>query len=107
MVDEPATAKRTWPQRVFWGFILISSLCVSGFGSGAWLSSRFWVDRSEGLAGAAEVFMYGLLSALLHFFVGLALALKLKRGALIMVTVVVLCCALVVLALLYGSVNAG
>ncbi len=59
------------------GFLLTVSLALSGLIAGMWGGGTFLVDKNAGLAGAAEVFWYGLLGALLAGCAGFVLARRL------------------------------
>jgi len=69
--------------RIFLGLVLTVSMLLSGLIIGMWTGGTFLVDRSAGLAGAAEVIWYGLLGATAAGITGLVLSRKLDGRQLV------------------------
>ncbi len=73
--------------RILLGVILTVSMLLAGLIIGAWAGGTFLVERSSGLAGAAEVIWYGLIGGIAAGIIGFVLSRKLEGKPLLWTTI--------------------
>jgi len=93
--------------RIFLGIVLTVSMLLAGLIIGMWAGGTFLVSRSAGLAGAAEVFWYGLLGAAVAGVTGFVLSRNLEGRKLVWTAVLLGSVGLAVAILLIRGYSAS